>query len=250
MAEPSRPWVRPGGTAILQGLKSKPELNGQEVSIQAREPSSGRWRCKVAPFGEEMKFKAENLAKPPEQPEQSTDEWLRRGVQAAVSGHPDLEGQIVRVVTVESNGQCKCVVRATNEAVTVSKDKLRQLAGAAATAKAPEPEEAPKPAATPGRDWAAMELERRRLAEGFRSGFDEGASVLLQNLQSMPELNGKLGKLVSWDSQSLRWKVEIEGSAGVKSLRPQNLVPQVGMKRKQESEAQDAAEPDEKRQCP
>ncbi|CAE7561150.1 unnamed protein product [Symbiodinium microadriaticum] len=119
MAEPSRPWVHPGGAAVLEGLKSRPELNGQEVSIQARDPGSGRWRCKVAPFGEEMKFKAENLAEPAEKPEEPISaEWLRRGVQAAVKDVPEHEGQVVRVVSINGDtGQCKCVLRSTNEAI-------------------------------------------------------------------------------------------------------------------------------------
>lgn len=240
MAEPLRPWVRPGGRAVLEGLKSRPELNGQEVTIQVREVSSGRWRCKVAPFGEEMKFKAENLAETPEKNEPiSVDaNWLRRGVQAAVKDLPEHEGQVVRVVTVDGDtGRCKCVLRTSGEAIEVSRKNLRPLANATA----PEPTPAPK-AEMPkkgGTDWAAVELERRRLAEGFRSGFEEGASVTMEGLQSMPELNGQSGKLLTWDGQSMRWRVHIEG-VGIKSFRPQNLIPQEsGQKRKAKNGSSD-----------
>merc|ERR1711865_1097071 len=85
---------------------------------------------------------------------------------------------------------------------------------------------APASDTTPRADWADHEMQRRRLAEGFRSGFCEGATVVLQGLKSTPELNGKLGKLKTWNSQSLRWQVEIEGEAAEKALRPDNLVPQ------------------------
>eukprot|EP00434_Breviolum_minutum_P016860 symbB.v1.2.014875.t1/scaffold1098.1/size138148/7 len=49
----------------------------------------------------------------------------------------------------------------------------------------------------------------------------------MEGLQSMPELNGQVGKLLTWDAQSLRWRVHIEG-VGIKSFRPQNLIPQEG----------------------
>ncbi|CAK9060542.1 unnamed protein product [Durusdinium trenchii] len=224
MAEPSRPWVRPGNRAVLEGLKSRPELNGQEVTIQGDElrcfhtmlramwfspccehhaagqarESTGRWRCKVQPFGEEMKFKAENLAEAPEKEEPIDANWLRRGVQAAVKDLPEHEGQVVRVVTVDGDtGSCKCVLRSSGEAIEVPRTKLRPLAGAAtgaATASpAPEVEQAKPQAKSGGSDWAAAERERRRLAEGFRSGFEEGAVVMMEGLQSMPELNGQTG---------------------------------------------------------
>merc|ERR1712048_1366479 len=83
-------------------------------------------------------------------------------------------------------------------------------------------------ASQPRSDWAAVELERRRLAEGFRSGFDVGATVVLEGLKSAPALNGKRGTLQKFDSQALRWFVELEDGAGTKSFNPSNLVPNCG----------------------
>ncbi|CAJ1443543.1 unnamed protein product [Effrenium voratum] len=192
-----------------------------------------------------MKFKAENLGEPPEKEEPIDANWLRRGVQAAVKDLPEHEGQIVRVVTVDGDtGSCKCVLRSSGEAIEVSRKNLRPLANAAVSEE-PKPQPKPKPKAG-GTDWAAVELERRRLAEGFRSGFEEGATVMLEGLQSMPELNGQCGKLLTWDAQALRWRVHIEGG-GIKSFRPQNLIPQQdGLKRKAKNEEE--PEESEKRQ--
>ena len=50
-------------------------------------------RCDGISSGEEMKFKAENLAEAPEKEELPDANWLRRGVQAAVKDMPDYEGQ-------------------------------------------------------------------------------------------------------------------------------------------------------------
>mmetsp|Transcript_21722 Transcript_21722/g.43975 ORF Transcript_21722/g.43975 Transcript_21722/m.43975 type:complete len:103 (-) Transcript_21722:104-412(-) len=101
-----------------------------------------------------------------------------------------------------------------------------------------------------------MELERRRLAEGFRAGFEEGATVSLQGLRSAPELNGKRAKLVAWNSQSLRWQVELEDDGGSKALNPTNLVPVCDgqgrgkkVQREEEEEAPEG-EPEEKRARP
>lgn len=235
MAEPLYPWVHPGGRALLQGLKAKPELNGQAVNIDTRDAASGRWSCRVEPFGELIKVRPENLAKPPDEPIQEevgvSGEWLRRGVHAAVHSHEELAGQVVRVVSVDPvSGDCKCVVRATGDSVSINRANLRPLAGATAskveTASESKPTEAKTPATvrTGGSDWAAAELERRRLAEGFRSGFTEGATVLIQGLKALPDLNGKHGKLIKFDSQSLRWTVETD-SEGVKAFNPKNLTP-------------------------
>ncbi|CAE8607846.1 unnamed protein product, partial [Polarella glacialis] len=245
-------------------LKAKPELNGQSVTIQERDPGTGRWRCKVAPFGEEIKVKADNLGKPADEGEGSKDgKWLRRGVLAVVvTGDSPLADQIVRVVTLDegSGGKCRCVVRASGEQVTVSRSELRPMAGAAAAAEEqPQAAPQPQPATTgaPRSDWRAAELERRRLAEGFRAGFEEGATVLLQALKGAPELNGKQGKLLKFNSQSLRWQVEVDGIT--KSLSPSNLVPVIsgsgaGKRSKDEgpngiqaeaADAQEAADTDE-----
>jgi len=90
------------------------------------------------------------------------------------------------------------------------------------------------------------------LAEGFRAGFAEGATVEIGGLKGMPELNGRRGKLVTFNSQSLRWNVDIEGGAGTKALNPANLVPvaaDAGQRtRKGESCDDDGGEPAEKRQ--
>merc|ERR1711924_254926 len=156
-------------------------------------------------------------------------EWICRGVHAVVHGLENLENQIVKVLRAGADDQIKCVVRATNEQVDVPKANLRPVAGAEAPAAAAAvaPDTATPARATGGSDWAAAELERRRLAEGFRSGFREGATVLLQGL-SAADLNGKTGKLLTWDSQALRWQVDVEEGFGTKALRPANLVPQEG----------------------
>jgi len=240
MAEPNFPWVRPGGAALLQGLKAKPELNGQSVSILDRDPCSGRWRCKVAPFGEEIKVRPESLAKAPDASNDTQEtgiQWLHRGVQAVVKDGEEFMGQFVRVLSVDNeNDQCRCVVRATGAQITISRASLRPMANSAppstdgATAVTQEqPASAAavisKPSAVAGSDWATVEFERRRLAEGFREGFFEGATVTLQGLKSVPELNGKRGKLLTFCSQSLRWQLEIENGLGTKALMPANLVP-------------------------
>eukprot|EP00933_Yihiella_yeosuensis_P071039 TRINITY_DN79224_c0_g1_i1.p1 TRINITY_DN79224_c0_g1~~TRINITY_DN79224_c0_g1_i1.p1 ORF type:complete len:273 (+),score=67.17 TRINITY_DN79224_c0_g1_i1:25-819(+) len=261
MAEPLRPWVKPDGKALLQGLKAKPELNGQAVKIDKRDPATGRWHCRVEPFGELIKVKPENLAEAPEDPNEGAagvaagGEWLRRGVHASVQGQEEYDGQIVRVLTVDSSsGQVKCVIRATGEAIEISRKNLRPVAGASHPTEAPAKQEtetkAPEVSSAPRSDWKAAEMDRRRLAEGFRSGFEEGATVLLQGLQSCPELNGQHGKLLTWDSQALRWKVHIE-SVGIRALNPKNLVPMDPSKlnkKKKAAAGEGDEEPSEKRQ--
>eukprot|EP00930_Biecheleria_cincta_P098211 TRINITY_DN89890_c0_g1_i1.p1 TRINITY_DN89890_c0_g1~~TRINITY_DN89890_c0_g1_i1.p1 ORF type:complete len:263 (+),score=52.00 TRINITY_DN89890_c0_g1_i1:54-791(+) len=225
------PWVKPFAKVWLQGLKAKPELNGKAVSIISLDTKSGRWLCKLIDSGERLSFKAANLAETEEAAEKSAEptennnfEWLVRGVHVVVHGRDELENQIVRVLNASGGDLVKCVVRATNEQVEVHRSNLRPVAGAE-TPKQTTTADAPATRPTVGSDWAAAELERRRLAEGFRSGFSEGAVVILQGL-STAELNGKTGKLVSWDSQALRWKVELEDGTGAKALRPANLIPQ------------------------
>mmetsp|Transcript_30976 Transcript_30976/g.60821 ORF Transcript_30976/g.60821 Transcript_30976/m.60821 type:complete len:247 (-) Transcript_30976:116-856(-) len=226
------PWVQAGNFAWLSGLKAKPELNGQGVNILSFDRRSERWLCKVKSSGEEIKVRAQSLAEHepakdemPEEEETTKDvEWLRKGVHAVVHGQEEHQNQIVRVLLVGVDGQCTCHIRATGEQITVDQGNLRPLAGS--TPK--NTQDTTQTVPTNGNkqsDWAAVELERRKLAEGFRAGFEEGATVVLQGLSSQ-ELNGKSGHLVKWDSQSLRWQVKIEGMGENKALRPANLVAQ------------------------
>lgn len=239
-------WLRTGGNAQITGLKARPALNGEAVVIEGKDPVTGRWRVKIAHSGEFIKVKADNLAPPAATADQEdaadNQEWLVRGANAVVlDTHEELAGQHVRVVSLDvASGQVKCVVRATSVPATIDRDKLRPVEGAArpAAAAAAEPKAQPAQAGR-GSDWGKMELERRRLAEGFRSGFEEGATVELQGLKGAAELNGKRGRLVSWNSQSLRWNVEVEGV--VKALNPSNLVPVAGPPA---AEEQPAAEPE------
>jgi len=229
------PWVQAGNNAWLNGLKAKPELNGQGVKILSFDRRSERWLCKVKSSGEELKVKAQNLAEhepaeaevPNEEEEEEATknvEWLRKGVHAVVHGQEEHQNQIVRVLLVGADGPCSCLIRATGEHITVDQGNLRPLAGSTPTNTQAATETAPTNGSK-GSDWAAVELERRKLAEGFRAGFEEGATVVLQGLSSQ-ELNGKSGQLVKWDSQSLRWQVKIEGMEENKALRPTNLVVQ------------------------
>mmetsp|Transcript_31246 Transcript_31246/g.72872 ORF Transcript_31246/g.72872 Transcript_31246/m.72872 type:complete len:280 (+) Transcript_31246:68-907(+) len=250
MADPFG-WLRMGGTAQVTGLKARPELNGQAVTIKAKDSTTGRWRCEVISSGESIKVKADNLQAPKMEADGDDSKadtegaWLQRGAHAAVHGEHELAGQVVRILAQEQGGQFRCVVRATNATVSIDATNLRPLAGAAAPKPKEEaPAAAPAPAAakTGGSDWAAVELERRRLAEGFRSGFEPGATVVLEGLRSMQDLNGKQGQLVAFNSQSLRWEVDIDG-VGKKSLNPSNLVPVPATKRKRAPEDGKDADP-------
>merc|ERR1711879_726956 len=50
-----------------------------------------------------------------------------------------------------------------------------------------------------------------------------GATVAIIGLQSKPELNGKHGKLISFNFQNERWNVEIEDGVGMKAFKASNL---------------------------
>lgn len=242
-------WLRPGGAAVLQGLKAKPELNGQDVEIEAKDASTGRWRCKVAPFGEVIKVRAENLAPAAAAAAVGPGaEWLRRGVHAVVQGHGKLGGQVVRVLSVDlDSGRCECRVRATGEAATVSRAELRPLhtaaageaAASGADASAASPAAAAAAAAAlrrPAPVLGSTSEERRLLAHGGRAGYEEGATVVVDGLHAMPELNGRPGRLLTFDLNQLRWQVDIEG-AGVKALKPVNLVVQAAKRGRSRGEA-------------
>lgn len=214
-------WLRPGGSGRLDDLKSRKELNGEAVNIESKDSTTGRWRCKLIRTGEVLKVKATNLIAPVKivEPTEEADSWHpQRGNNAMVTGRGDLEGQHVRILSVGTAGECRCVVRTTGEQVTIGKADLRPLAGKS------DPEVSAS--GSSASDWGKMEQERQRMAEGFRLGFDEGAIVELRGLRSAADLNGKRGRLVKFDRQSLRWLVEVAGSQ--KALNPTNLVPVPG----------------------
>ena len=54
-------------------------------------------------------------------------------------------------------------------------------------------------------------------------GFRVGATVIVDDLKSAPQLNGKTGKLVRSDTSSWRWQVELEEGLGTKALKSANL---------------------------
>lgn len=225
----SQPEWQPkvGGAALLQCLKAKPELNGQSVTIEALE--GGRWKCKVAPFGDMIKVRAENLG-PPEVVEDTSGEWLQRNVIAVVrGGREDLEGQAVRVLAGDHKSRrCEVVVRSTNEKVVVDAAHLRPSAWLASE------EEKKRDAEDDKKKQSAENPAPRDDWNGFRPAYAGGAggasyrpgvSVVLEGLKAMPELNGRRGKLIAVDGTSMRWRVEVE-DAGVKALKAVNLIVQ------------------------
>merc|ERR1712194_90391 len=70
-------------------------------------------------------------------------------------------------------------------------------------------------------------------------GYAPGATVVIEGIKAMPQLNGKRGKLLRFDGASLRWQVEIEDGLGTRALKPDNLVVQF------EEEEEEWAEGDE-----
>ena len=54
-------------------------------------------------------------------------------------------------------------------------------------------------------------------------GFRVGATVIVDDLKSAPQLNGKTGKLVRSDTSSWRWQVELEEGLGTEALGSANL---------------------------
>jgi hypothetical protein len=65
------PELQPGGKAIVQGLKSVQDLNGQECTLDSFKPETGRWRIRLG-NGQLKELKAANLAvllpeKPPQE---------------------------------------------------------------------------------------------------------------------------------------------------------------------------------------
>ena len=54
-------------------------------------------------------------------------------------------------------------------------------------------------------------------------GFRVGATVIVDDLKSAPQLNGKTGKLVRSDTSSWRWQVGLEERLGTKALKSANL---------------------------
>ena len=54
-------------------------------------------------------------------------------------------------------------------------------------------------------------------------GFRVGATVIVDDLKSAPQLNGKTGKLVRSDTSSWRLQVELEEGLGTKALKSANL---------------------------
>ncbi|CAE7247135.1 unnamed protein product [Symbiodinium sp. CCMP2592] len=65
-------------------------------------------------------------------------------------------------------------------------------------------------------------VRRQPPAEEEAPCFGADARVVVQGLQVRPDLNGKLGSVVTWDTAEHRYKVQLDDGTG-KMLRPANL---------------------------
>jgi len=78
------------------------------------------------------------------------------------------------------------------------------------------------------REAEELQRERERASTSGTtrnsSSFSGGAYVVLQGLKSAPELNGRLARVLNFDTVTERYVVELEGGGGQKKLKPENLM--------------------------
>eukprot|EP00747_Dinoflagellata_sp_TGD_P185983 gnl/TRDRNA2_/TRDRNA2_42784_c0_seq1.p1 gnl/TRDRNA2_/TRDRNA2_42784_c0~~gnl/TRDRNA2_/TRDRNA2_42784_c0_seq1.p1 ORF type:complete len:260 (-),score=67.53 gnl/TRDRNA2_/TRDRNA2_42784_c0_seq1:127-849(-) len=91
---------------------------------------------------------------------------------------------------------------------------------------APKPA-APKPAASPPKADApaAPAAGDAKAASPDGSGLCLGMRIQVVRLQARPELNGLVGKIVSFDEERSRWQIELDNGGGQKLFKANNLEP-------------------------
>ena len=106
--------------------------------------------------------------------------------------------------------------------LAVARSRRRRLR--APQAASPAAPQSPQPAATTTQQPAAPATDPARAADGTRL---RGAAVLVQNLKSKPEFNGREGRVLEYDATRGRYSVRLlqSGTMGPENLaiKPENL---------------------------
>eukprot|EP00746_Dinoflagellata_sp_MGD_P166477 gnl/MRDRNA2_/MRDRNA2_96376_c0_seq1.p1 gnl/MRDRNA2_/MRDRNA2_96376_c0~~gnl/MRDRNA2_/MRDRNA2_96376_c0_seq1.p1 ORF type:complete len:493 (-),score=104.25 gnl/MRDRNA2_/MRDRNA2_96376_c0_seq1:86-1564(-) len=76
---------------------------------------------------------------------------------------------------------------------------------------------------SPSRSRSRSPKKKSRWSEGGENEMLEGSTVIVQGIQSAPELNGQVAKVLSFDAGKGRYVVELPSGAH-KSFKPDNLV--------------------------
>ena len=90
------PGLKAGTRVELQGLKAKPELNGQKAAVKSFDASSGRYKVKLEDGRGPFSLKAQNLRPLPKPPAPPPPPKLEPGARVWVRGltaKPELNGQ-------------------------------------------------------------------------------------------------------------------------------------------------------------
>lgn len=185
--EPNQGEFWPRASVHLVGLQAAPELNGRTASCSSWDSGKERWLVKLEGSEDVKALKASNLR--------------LLGAQDASAVRP---GSVVRLVGLDK--------------------KLGKLNGEKATCLTWERSKARWIVRMQNNVDDYMRPENLQLfAVQPPTILTGGASVQLSGLQAAPELNGKLGKCISWDEERQRWLVKLAEDDAERLLKPENL---------------------------
>eukprot|EP00439_Symbiodinium_sp_Y106_P019268 s541_g2.t1 len=207
----------------ITGLQMRQELNGLRATIIDWSEAEERWRVLLEDNTGKM-LRTEHLvlvrrAREPSPPPPAgiwTPQWKAPGGYA-ISLAP---GDRVRVKLQEEpllEDREGVIVRWEPD---LNKWKVRFSNGSC--------ELLPQTSLEPMEDWnvpgptQGSTVRRQPPAEEEAPCFGADARVVVQGLQVRPDLNGKLGSVVTWDTAEHRYKVQLDDGTG-KMLRPANL---------------------------
>jgi len=174
--------VAVGARVRIHGLLSTPELNGMIGTVVASDPRGERW-CVRTNDGAGKNLHAANLA-----------------VVAKVSDEEERKEDVVASTAFPAAGR--------QSRASVSEQEA-QVDAAATAIQAHER----------GRQSRAS-VWKQKGGGGGKVTVD--ARVCVVGLTSTPEVNGKMGTVVAWDSKKERWRVRMDDGGG-KNLRIANL---------------------------
>jgi len=190
-SDPSVGRISVGSCVYLQGLQQSTELNGTRGRVQRRLPR-GRWEVALDGTMEVKHVHASNLriTTTMQQDSAARASGLRVGAAVRLTGlakMPSLNGATgcVRSWVAES-GRWEVVLDGSEDVKNVLEKNLE-------------------------------------LASVPSAGLQVGSKVRLQGLKGASHLNGVVGHVRSWASDTDRWEVVLEGSSEVKAVTAKNI---------------------------
>jgi len=236
-----------GARVLVQGLKSRPEVNGLYGYLHEFNADAGRWEV-VMEDGSGLSLRPANLILSPESPSSSEAEGnmdedtiiheasLRPNLCVRVVGleaRADLNGKTGRLQEYDDQDDRWQVIMDTGPGLKLRARNLETTdapgsGGTAPAGAAGPPVAAVGPSCTQQRpaDGAGARQDEGPPPAGINgSGLLPGARARVVGLASRPDLNGQAAHLLEFVEADNRWKVLMDVDGSGKMLRPANLEP-------------------------